>query len=98
MIYRLTFLLSAKKEWDKLTPTLQKQFKKKLEERLTHPLVLKDKLSGVEHCYKIKLRSSGYRLVYRVIQDEIIVQVIAIGKRDKSYIYDVMMKRVMLSS
>jgi len=37
--------------------------------------------------YKIKLRASGYRLVYEVIDQEICVMVIAVGKRDKSEVY-----------
>ena len=33
--------------------------------------------------YKIKLRSLGYRLVYRVDDTRIVVMVVAVGKRDK---------------
>ena len=87
MRYNLTFLESAKKEWDGLSPVLQSQFKKKLVQRLENPHVPKDKLSGLPFCYKIKLRSVGYRLVYRVFDDRIVVQVVAVGKRDKSMVY-----------
>ena len=41
----------------------------------------------IKDCYKIKLRASGYRLVYRVHEDRVIIQVIAVGKRDKSEVY-----------
>ena len=44
-------------------------------------------LSGFENHYKIKLRASGYRLVYEVIDEEIYVLVIAVGKRDKDTVY-----------
>ena len=44
-------------------------------------------LSGFKNHYKIKLRASGYRLVYEVIDEEIYILVIAIGKRDKSLVY-----------
>ena len=37
--------------------------------------------------YKIKLRTAGYRLAYEVIDEEIVVYVLAIGKRDKDAIY-----------
>ncbi len=94
MIYKLTFLVSAKKEWDKLSPEIQKQFKEKLKRRLENPCIDKDRLSHLKDCYKIKLRSIGYRLVYRVFQDRVIVQVIAVGKRDKNFIYQIAMKRV----
>ena len=40
-------------------------------------------------CYKIKLRSTGFHLVYRVQTDALVLLTIAIGKRDKSVVYDV---------
>ena len=88
MTYELLFLPSAKKEWDKLDRDICNQFKKKLVERLENPEIFKDKLAGMVDCYKIKLRASGYRLVYRVVKQEIIVQVIAIGTRAKDQVYD----------
>lgn len=87
MTYKLTFLKSAKKEWDKLTPSIKTQFKSKLAKRLEDPCIPKDKLAGMIDCYKIKLRASGYRLVYKVVKDRVTVQVIAVGKRDKEEVY-----------
>jgi mRNA interferase RelE/StbE len=87
MNYKLKFLPTALKEWKKLDNTIQTQFKKKLKERLGSPHVLSCRISGFENHYKIKLRASGYRLVYEVIDEEIYVWVIAIGKRDKSLVY-----------
>jgi len=37
----------------------------------------------MEDCYKIKLRSVGYRLVYQVRENEIVVSVVSVGKREK---------------
>ena len=68
MTYKLEFLPSARKEWDKLGHTLRDQLKKKLAERLENPRVPADALHGMPDCYKIKLKSSGYRLVYEVIE------------------------------
>lgn len=87
MTYRLKFLPAAKKEWDKLAPPIQNQFKKKLKERLANPHVPSAKLRGFDTVYKIKLRTAGYRLAYEVIDDEIVVYVLAIGKRDKDAVY-----------
>ncbi len=87
MTYRLKFLPAAKKEWDKLAEPLKKQFKNKLIERLDQPHVLSAKLKGYDSIYKIKLRTAGYRLAYEVLDDEIIVYVLAVGKRDKNAIY-----------
>lgn len=94
MIYKLIFLKSALKEWDNLDSQIKAQFKKKLIERLENPIVPKDKLSGLPDCYKIKLRTAGYRLVYRVVKDTITVQVIAVAKRDKNLAYNLANKRI----
>ncbi|MEI6315117.1 MAG: type II toxin-antitoxin system RelE/ParE family toxin [Syntrophus sp. (in: bacteria)] len=85
--YKLKFIPTAFKEWEKLDGFIQSQFKKKLKERLQDPHIKASRLSGFENHYKIKLRASGYRLVYEVIDQEICVMVIAVGKRDKSEVY-----------
>jgi len=93
MIYKLKFLPSALKEWNKLGSTVREKFKKKLSERLKNPEVPSDRLRGFENHYKIKLRNSGYRLVYEVEKNEISVYVIAVGKRDRSEVYKSASKR-----
>lgn len=87
MSYKLRFLPTALKEWGKLENAIQIQFKKKLEERLEYPHIPSCQLSGFKNHYKIKLKASGYRLVYEVIDEEIYILVIAIGKRDKNVVY-----------
>lgn len=94
MIYELEFLPSALKEWRKLGANIQSQFKKKLNERLENPHVPASALSGMKNCYKIKLRSVGYRLVYRVEDERITVVVIAVGKREGGGVYDVARGRI----
>ncbi len=69
--YKLKFIPTALKEWKKLDSSIQLQFKKKLKERLQEPHIKASHLSGFENHYKIKLRASGYRLVYEVIDQEI---------------------------
>jgi len=81
MNYRIKFLPSALKEWKKLAPPIQAQFKKKLKERLANPRNKASQLRSFKDVYKIKLRSAGYRLVYEVNDAEIIIFVIAVGKR-----------------
>ena len=85
MSYKLEFLPKALKEWNKLDNSVKKQFKKKLKERLAEPKVESDKLKGFENVYKIKLKTVGYRLAYEVKDDEIIVIVLKVGRRDKIY-------------
>ncbi|MBL4942446.1 MAG: type II toxin-antitoxin system RelE/ParE family toxin [Colwellia sp.] len=94
MTYRLKFLPQAKKEWDKLAEPLKKQFKKKLAERLVNPHVPSAKLKGYDYVYKIKLRTAGYRLAYEVLDDEIVIYVLAVAKRDKNAIYKKLASRI----
>jgi mRNA interferase RelE/StbE len=93
MSYELKFLPPALKEWEKLGDTIRAQLKKKLAQRLENPVVPADRLHGFPNHYKIKLRSSGYRLVYEVAESEITVYVIAVGKRDDSAVYKQARKR-----
>ncbi|PVZ35194.1 type II toxin-antitoxin system RelE/ParE family toxin [Pseudomonas sp. CC120222-01a] len=92
--YDLEFDVRARKEFGKLDGSLQLQFARKLKERLAQPRVEKDKLSGMADCYKIKLRSAGYRLVYRVVDHRVVVIVIAVGKRERSAAYDAARSRL----
>ena len=94
MTYKLRFLPAALKEWEKLGGTVRSQLKKKLAERLENPRVQADKLRGYESVYKIKLRSAGYRLAYEVVDDELVVYVIAVGKRENSKVYSTLKDRV----
>lgn len=93
MTYELGFLDSALKEWRKLDAQTRDQFKKKLAERLDHPRVPASKLSGANDRYKIKLRNIGYRLVYEVHDTEVIVVVVAVGRRDRNAVYKAAEKR-----
>ena len=89
MTYKLVFKVDAKKEWDKLDASIRSVFKKKLQERIETPRVEIARLHNMKDCYKIKLRNAGYRLVYQVRDKELVVSVIAVGKRDKKAVYRV---------
>jgi mRNA interferase RelE/StbE len=88
MSYKLRFHELALKEWRKLDSVPRDQFKKKLAERLEEPRIPSAALSGMQDCYKIKLRATGFRLVYRVEDDILYVTVIAVGKREGLKVYD----------
>jgi mRNA interferase RelE/StbE len=87
MRYKLAFLAAALKEWHQLDSQTREQFKKKLAERLETPRIPAAKLSGSKDRYKIKLRAVGYRLVYEVRDLEVVVLVIAVGRRDRNEVY-----------
>ena len=94
MSYRLLFKIAARKEWDKLDSSVRVIFKKRLTERLKKPRKESTRLSGMKDCYKIKLRRAGYRLVYQVRDMELVVSVVAVGKREKNQVYKTAIKRI----
>ncbi len=83
MTYSLEFDARALKEWQKLGNTVREQLKKKLAEVLVNPRVEANRLHSLPDCYKIKLRSSGYRLVYQVIDHEVVVFVVAVDRGER---------------
>lgn len=87
MNYELVFKDEALKEWKKLDSHLREVFKNKLAERLKEPHIPSSLLRGMSDCYKIKLRGAGSRLVYQVRDKEVVVVVIAVGKRDRNLVY-----------
>lgn len=94
MTYKLVFKVEAEKEWKKLDPTIKVKLKKRVLERLDNPHVPSSKLSGMQNCYKIKLRSAGYRLVYEVRNEQIIVSVVSVGKRERNEVFKNAIKRI----
>ena len=52
MTYKLTFLKSALKEWDKLSSPIKEQFKKKIVKCLENPRIKSAVLSGMKDCLK----------------------------------------------
>ncbi|MFQ6757436.1 MAG: type II toxin-antitoxin system RelE/ParE family toxin [Deltaproteobacteria bacterium] len=93
MSYKLRFHELALAEWRRLDASIREPLKKKLAERLEHPRIPSAALSGMPDCYKIKLRSAGYRLIYRVDDTVVFVTVIAVGRRDKQKVYEVAQSR-----
>lgn len=87
MSYKLRFHELALAEWRRLDRSIREPLKKKLSERLENPRVPSAMLAGMPDCYKIKLRSAGYRLVYRVDDQLVFVTVISVGRRDKQKVY-----------
>jgi mRNA interferase RelE/StbE len=85
--FQLAFKPSALKEWRALDGSLKAQFKTVLLRRLEQPRLPAAALHGMPDCYKIKLRSSGYRLVYQVEDDIVTVTVVAVGKREGNAVY-----------
>jgi len=99
MTYKLKFKKDALKEWKKLDHVIQNQFKKKLTKILENPIIPSAKLCGfgLHDCYKIKLKNAGYRLVYEVMQNELVIIVIGVGKRANNKVYKTAQRKLIKS-
>jgi mRNA interferase RelE/StbE len=86
--YKLKFGRKALKAWNDLDTGLRRQFEKKLSKVVQNPHIPSARLHGYENSYRIKLRRAGYRLGYRVFDAEIVVLVVAVGRRDKDEVYE----------
>ena len=87
-IYQLQFDKDAFKEWAKLDGSVKTTLKKLLLKRLEQPHVPGDALHReLKGYYKIKLRKQGYRLIYAVKDDVLVVLVVAVGKRENDEVY-----------
>ncbi len=93
MSFELRFKEEALAEWRRLDGSVREQFKKKLAECIGHPRVPAAQLMGHPDRYKIKLRSADYRLVYEVRDAELVVVVIAVGRRDRQAVYQAASRR-----
>lgn len=92
--YSLEFHVEALKEWNELDGSIKEQFKKIIAKRQQNPHVPKARLSQELHnCYKIKLQSVGYRLVYEVIDTKLVIVVLAVGRRSEFEVYRKATKR-----
>ena len=94
MSFDLEFHPLALAEWRKLDGTVASQFKKKLAQRLVEPRVPSAAVSGAPDLYKIKLRTVGFRLVYKVQNQRLTVLVLSVGKRERNLAYEAALHRL----
>jgi mRNA interferase RelE/StbE len=87
-MYTLQFVPAALEEWNALDGSIKEILRTALRKRLEQPKVpgsaLRGKLAG---CYKIKLLKQGYRLVYEVLDTQVVVLVLAVNKREDALAY-----------
>ena len=88
MAYELKFLDLAFEEWQNLDPGISARLRRKLERRLEQPRIESQRLRGaLAHCFKIRDDKSGFRLIYLVDDDYMLLRVIAVGKREDFLAY-----------
>ena len=97
-MYDFKFHPEAEKELVKLNNSVQVLFTKALNKILKSPELGIDlgnknnlELSG---CKKMYFDHKRYRIVYKIIDDEVMIYLIAIGKRDKMDVYSKAGERV----
>lgn len=90
-MYDFKFYEEAEKELSKLNNNVKKLFSKKLTQIIKNPEIGKDlgnknnlNLVGLK---KVYFDNKKYRIVYQVKENEIIIYIIAIGKRDNMKVY-----------
>ena len=93
--YRLKFTAAALAEWKALDGSIKETFRKLLKKRLLQPHLPGSALKGpLIGCYKIKLRQQGYRLIYTVEDEVLIVLVLTISKRENNAVYLTLSKKL----
>ena len=86
MIYELAIHRDAEKEWAKLDNSIKQRFKEKFaKERLKHPRVVKDALRELPDCYKIKITTPQFRLIYHVNDTKRLLTILSVASRDDVY-------------
>ncbi len=81
MTYKVKFRKSAFIEWSSLDESIQRQFAERLAELADRPRDPSLALKWMIDCYVLTLPKVGFRLVYQVIDNALVVAVIAVGKR-----------------
>jgi mRNA interferase RelE/StbE len=86
MSYELAIHPDAEKEWAKLDGSIKRRFKEKLaKERLKLPRVAKDALRELPDCYKIKITTPQFRLIYYVNDAKKLLTILSVATRDDVY-------------
>lgn len=87
-MYSLVFREKALKQWNSLDSGIRRELMPILRRRLLNPFVPSARLRNeLSDCYKIKLRKAGIRLVYYPDGNNLIVYVLAVGKREGEAAY-----------
>lgn len=86
MTYELAIHPEAEREWARLDGSVKKRFREKLaKERLLTPRVVKDALRELPDCYRIKITTPQYRLVYHVNDESRLLTILSVATREDVY-------------
>ncbi len=95
-MYQVRLTAHASDDYNKLDGSQKTGILKGLKRIEQRGMIAGEQLKGdLINCRKIKLRDAGLRIVFRQDGDNIkIMQIVAIGKRDKSKVYKDAIKRL----
>ncbi|MEH1931118.1 type II toxin-antitoxin system RelE family toxin [Nostoc sp.] len=84
MSYKVEILKGALKQLKKLLPELQERIQLKIDDLATEPRPNGvKKLKGKENAYRIRV--GEYRVIYDILDDILVVNVVELGHRSKVY-------------
>jgi len=90
-MYDFKFYEEAEKDLSKLNNSIKKLFSKKLSQIIKNPEIGKDLGNknnlGLVRLKKVYFDNKRYRIVYEIKEKEILIHIIAIGKRDNMKVY-----------
>lgn len=97
MPYRVVLTIDATDDFRRLDGSLKPLVAKQLKKLETSPLLgehLGNKAGlDLTGYYKLYTAKKGVRIVYRIMEQEVIVEVVAIGKREDLAVYRTSLKR-----
>ncbi|WP_214770846.1 addiction module toxin RelE [Exiguobacterium sp. s133] len=95
-MYQLEWTQYSKGDYDDLDGSQKIFVDKALERIISKGMEAGQPLNGnLSHCNKLKNRKMGLRVVFREVEGKLqIIQIVAIGKRDKDEIYKIAEKRL----
>lgn len=97
MPYRVVLTIDAADDFRRLDGSLKPLVAKQLRKLETSPLLgehLGNKAGlDLTGYYKLYAAKKGVRIVYRIMEQEVIVEVVAIGKREDLTVYRTSLKR-----
>ena len=104
MSWKIIPFSEAIEDFSKLDKSKQKQVLKALDKVSQNPLPASEGGYGkplgnkynnnLTGCYKIKLRATGIRIIYRLERTENGMEIIIIGLRESAEVYDLATKRI----
>lgn len=94
-VYKVLLTKESRKEWNNIDHSVKRLFKRKLSSLILNPIVENNRLRGkLSNCFKIKLKRAGYRLVYEVRSQTVVLVVWAVDKREDNKVYDSAISRL----